>query len=77
MSKSTNQTAVEQYFRISRQWNRYATGIPITVAEGNEILGNIKDDILLPASLRMKASRLQREIIQNNTSNVKEAVING
>ena len=75
--KTPRQEALEQYFRIARQWNGHVTGVAITVGEGNEILGTIKYDMSLSANLRIKASRLQREIILNNTSNVQEAIING
>lgn len=77
MNNQTKQTALEQYFKIARQWNGHVIGVPITVAEGNIILGDIKYNMSLPSQLRRKATVLQQEIIMNNTSNVKEAVING
>lgn len=77
MDKRTKQTALEKFFKISGQWNGNVVGKPITVAEGNEILGGIKYNMSLPMRLRRSAAALQQEIIMHNTSGMKEIANNG
>lgn len=64
------QKALEKYLEISRQWNGKGEGKPITVAEGNKILGGITQNMCMPQPLRIKAGQLQQDIIMNNHSSL-------